>query len=206
MLNKLSVKGRMYLIIIAILLLFVVMAFYTIQTGNNVKDMGLNKVGEIMLVDQKAKLQVAGHSIALSLGNEIKELAKQTAEATLDIKTLIDDVQNTTRTTSDGINRISEVIGGVNETIGSIATAVEEQTATTSEIAQNIAQTSQGIQEVNENVSHSSTVALNITNNVNEVCTASHNISENSQEVENSAHDLLERSKELNTIVGSFKI
>ena len=154
---------------------------------------------------EAARAGEAGKGFAV-VANEIKELAKQTADATLDIKTLIDDVQKTTRTTSEGINRISEVIGGVNETVGSIATAVEEQTATTSEIAQNIAQASQGIQEVNENVSQSSAVASNITQDITEVSSASHNISDNSEEVKSSAQDLLLRANELNTIVGSFKI
>lgn len=81
----------------------------------------------------------AGKGFAV-VANEIKDLAKQTADATMEIKALIDNVQNTTAITGNGINSIPEVIGGVNDTIPGIATAVEEQTATTNEIVQNIAQ------------------------------------------------------------------
>lgn len=153
---------------------------------------------------EAARAGDAGKGFAV-VANEIKELAKQTAEATLDIKTLIEDVQETTKSTGDGIQRISEVIGGVNETVGSIATAVEEQTATTSEIAENIAQTSQGIQEVNENVTQSSTVASDITRDISEVSTASQNISTNSVEVKTNAEELQQNAKQLSEIVGSFK-
>ncbi len=154
---------------------------------------------------EAARAGEAGKGFAV-VANEIKELAKQTADATLDIKTLVEDVQHTTNSTGDGIKKITDVIGGVNETVASIATAVEEQTATTSEIAQNIAQASEGIQEVNENVSHSSTVANEITQDITEVSTASQTITDNSREVERNAQDLLKNTNELNEIVGSFKV
>lgn len=154
---------------------------------------------------EAARAGEAGKGFAV-VANEIKELAKQTADATLDIKNLIEDVQRTTKSTGDGILRISDVISGVNETVGSIATAVEEQTATTSEIAQNIAQASQGIQEVNENVSQSSAVASGITQDITEVSVAAQNISNNSKDVEDNAADLLRSYTQLNEIVGRFKV
>ena len=154
---------------------------------------------------EAARAGEAGKGFAV-VANEIKELAKQTAEATLDIKTLIEDVQHTTNTAGSGIKRITEVIGGVNETVGSIATAVEEQTATTREIAENIAQASQGIQEVNENVTQSSVVASEITQDITEVSSASQNIAGSSKEVENNAQELLSNTNQLNTIVGKFKV
>ena len=96
---------------------------------------------------EAARAGEAGKGFAV-VANEIKELAKQTAAATLDIKALIDDVQTTTKITGDGINEISNVISGVNDIVATIATAVEEQTAATREIADNISQASQGSAEV----------------------------------------------------------
>jgi len=154
---------------------------------------------------EAARAGEAGKGFAV-VANEIKELAKQTAEATLDIKNLIDDVQSTSNSTSEGIIQISEVITGVNDIVSTIASAVEEQTAATQEIANNIAQVSQGIQEVNENVTQSSAVATDISQDIAEVSSASQIISSSSNNVEKSAHDLLARSQELNEIVGSFKI
>lgn len=154
---------------------------------------------------EAARAGEAGKGFAV-VANEIKELAKQTAEATLEIKTLVEAVQATSEKTGTGINSITEVIIGVNETVGAIATAVEEQTATTREIAENIAQASQGIQEVNENVSHSSTVATDITQNISIVSNAAQEIASSSQEIKNNGQELLERSNQLNTIIGGFKV
>ena len=83
---------------------------------------------------EAARAGEAGKGFAV-VANEIKELAKQTAAATLDIKALIDDVQGTSKTTREEISQISSVIGGVNDIVASIATAVEEQTAATREIS-----------------------------------------------------------------------
>ncbi len=154
---------------------------------------------------EAARAGEAGKGFAV-VANEIKELAKQTAEATLDIKTLIDDVQGTTKTTRAEITQISSVIGGVNNIVATIATAVEEQTAATREIANNISQASEGIQEVNENVNQSSAVATRITQDITEVSSSAQRISKSSNDVKESAEALLARSNELNGIVGSFKI
>jgi methyl-accepting chemotaxis protein len=154
---------------------------------------------------EAARAGEAGKGFAV-VANEIKELAKQTAEATLDIKNLIDDVQTTSKSTEEEIEQISKIIGGVNDIVGTIATAVEEQTAATQEIANNIAQASQGIQEVNENVNQSSTVAADITRDITEVSNAAKTISAGSNDVKQSAEDLLQRSRELSDIVGSFKV
>jgi len=154
---------------------------------------------------EAARAGDAGKGFAV-VANEIKELAKQTAEATLEIKNLVEAVQSTSDKTGKGISSISEVIVGVNETVGSIATAVEEQTATTREIAENIAQASQGIQEVNENVSQTSAVAADITQDIAEVSTAAQNISTGSQQVEDNAQELKDSATQLNQIVGNFKV
>ena len=154
---------------------------------------------------EAARAGEAGKGFAV-VANEIKELAKQTAEATLDIKTLIDDVQTTTKSTEVEIGQISKIISGVNEIVSSIATAVEEQSATTQEIANNIAQASQGILEVNENVNQSSTVSSEITQDITEVSSSASAISESSRVVQQSAADLKASSDEVNSIVGRFKV
>ncbi len=154
---------------------------------------------------EAARAGEAGKGFAV-VANEIKELAKQTAGATLDIKNLVKDVQDTSKTTEKSIEQIASVNSGVNDIVRTIAAAVEEQTAVIQEIANNIAQASRGIMEVNENVSQSSVVATDITKDIAEVSTAALSISESSNDVSESAHDLLSRSQELNEIVGRFKV
>lgn len=154
---------------------------------------------------EAARAGEAGKGFAV-VANEIKELAKQTAGAILDINTLIGDVQGTSTTTSQEIGQISSVINGVNEIVGAIATAVEEQAVATREIAENISQASDGIQEVNENVSQSSIVAADISKDITEVSSSAQKISLSSTTVKENAEDLNTSSDELNSIVGHFKI
>ena len=138
---------------------------------------------------EAARAGEAGKGFAV-VANEIKELAKQTAVATQDIKQQIGEVQDTTSTTVTEINQISEVINNINEIVAVISTAVDEQRSATQEIANNIAQASQGMNEVNENVSQSSLVAASITKDISTVNGASAEISSNSQQVKTSADDL----------------
>lgn len=154
---------------------------------------------------EAARAGEAGKGFAV-VANEIKELAKQTADATQDIKTLIDDVQSTTKSAGDEISAISKVIGGVNDIVSTIATAVEEQTATTSEINQNISQASQGMQEVNESVSQSSAVSSEITRDINEISTAGNSVASNTGEIKSAAQELQKTAQNLSAIVGNFKI
>ncbi|WP_419657974.1 methyl-accepting chemotaxis protein [Desulfosarcina variabilis] len=154
---------------------------------------------------EAARAGEAGKGFAV-VANEIKELAKQTSAATLEIKEKIENIQGSTDGTVKGISEISEVIQQVNEIVGTIATAVEEQSTATSEIASNIAQASQGMQEVNQNVNQSSTVATKISNDIAVVNESSSGIAGNSDQVRSSAENLRRMAGELKTIVGSFKV
>lgn len=154
---------------------------------------------------EAARAGEAGKGFAV-VANEIKELAKQTAEATLNITQQIEEVQRTTDITIDEIDQISNVIKGANELVGSIASSVEEQSAATKEIANNIAQASQGIQEVNENVNQSSRVADGITQDISQVNEEASEISNSGSQVTLSAERLREMSSQLNDIIARFRV
>ncbi len=154
---------------------------------------------------EAARAGDAGKGFAV-VANEIKELAKQTAAATLDIKQQIDGIQSSTGSTVKGIEQIGEVIDNVNEVVSTIATAVEEQSVSTREIADNISQVSSGIGEVNENVAQSSQVAADITKEITEVNQASDEMASSSSQVRMSAEELSQLAEELNEMVGRFKI
>lgn len=140
------------------------------------------------------------------VANEIKELARQTADATVDIKNQIDNMQTTTNATVTDINEISLVINDINEIITTIAVAVEQQSATTSEIAENISQASVGIAEVNENVAQTSVASSEINREIVEISTGSDDINTGSQDVSESAQSLQLLSEKLDQLVGRFKI
>ncbi|ADW18646.1 methyl-accepting chemotaxis sensory transducer with Cache sensor [Desulfobulbus propionicus DSM 2032] len=153
---------------------------------------------------EAARAGEAGRGFAV-VANEIKELAKQTAAATYDIKDKVGSIQGTTARTVQQISEINEVITDVNEVVGSIATAVEEQTAATAEIASNVNQMAQGINEVNENVNQSSVVATEIAREISDVSTIAGEMFTSSSQVSTSAHDLSALAEQLNQMVGQFK-
>jgi methyl-accepting chemotaxis protein len=154
---------------------------------------------------EAARAGDAGRGFAV-VANEIKELAKQTSEATLEIKANIENIQTSTDGTVAGITAITDVIGSVNEIVSNIASAVEEQSVTTQEITNNIAQASSGIQEVNENVNQSSSVAQQITQDITAVNQSVSEMDTSSDQVQVSADSLKQRATELKEIVGRFKV
>jgi methyl-accepting chemotaxis protein len=154
---------------------------------------------------EAARAGEAGKGFAV-VANEIKALAKQTAEATLDIKNKIQGIQQATGVTVKEINEISAVIADVDKIVATIAVAVEEQTATTKEIAQNVHQASQGINEVNENVAQSSTVSSEIASDIAAVNDSAKEMTNASNQVKNSAEELSKIADKLKTMMTQFKI
>ncbi|MGD9947184.1 MAG: methyl-accepting chemotaxis protein [Desulfobulbus sp.] len=154
---------------------------------------------------EAARAGEAGKGFAV-VANEIKELARQTAEATVDIKNQISEMQTTTNLTIEDIGKISEVILEINTVINAIATAVEEQSAATNEISGNISQASMGIAEVNENVAQSSVVVADITRDVSDISLQSTQVRDGSSHVQSSAQTLSELADQLEAMVKKFKV
>lgn len=154
---------------------------------------------------EAARAGEAGKGFAV-VANEIKDLAKQTSDASMDIKTKINNIQESANGTLAGMGKISEVITEVNDIVATIATAVEEQSAATREIADNISQASTGIEEVNQNVNQSSTVADEITKDISDVNQSSKEMAGRSDQVTQSAEDLSKLAGQLDQLVGRFKV
>jgi len=98
---------------------------------------------------EAARAGEAGKGFAV-VANEVKELAKQTAQATEEIGQKIEAIQRTTGDAMTGIAEISEIIGRVDDIQQTIAAAVEEQTATTSEIGRSVVDAAKGGSEISE--------------------------------------------------------
>lgn len=154
---------------------------------------------------EAARAGEAGKGFAV-VANEIKELARQTAEATGEIKKRIEGIQGSTDTTVTHIDKISKVINEVNDIVATIATAVEEQSVTTNEIASNVAQASQGIKEVTENIVQSSSFASDIATDISEVNQAASDMANSSSQVNLSAGELTKLAGKLQEVVGRFKL
>lgn len=153
---------------------------------------------------EAARAGEAGKGFAV-VANEIKELAKQTAVATQDIKRQIEEIQSSTAKTVGVINQVVGVIGGINESVTAITTAVEEQSAATREIAENIAQASSGIAEVTVNVANCSEAAAMIASDISLVDTAISGIFDSSKQGRQVAETLHALAKGQQELVGQFK-
>ncbi|MBF0377801.1 MAG: DUF3365 domain-containing protein [Desulfamplus sp.] len=154
---------------------------------------------------EAARAGEAGKGFAV-VANEIKDLAKQTSDATSEIKQMIDDIQQSTMETVKDIEEISSVINSVNKTVSEIATSVDEQSRTTREIAENVMQASQGISEVNENVSQTSAVSEDIARDISDVNHSAQEMSKNSTTLNSKSRELFEISEKMKTTVSKFKI
>lgn len=154
---------------------------------------------------EAARAGEAGKGFAV-VANEIKELAKQTATATMEIKEKIEGIQSSTQESVVEIVDISKIIDNVDEMVSTIATAVEEQSAATQEISDNVSQASQGIMDVNANVANSSVVSSTIAKDINEIDEKVTGISTSSAQVDNSSKLLSELAVKLRKMADQFKV
>ena len=120
---------------------------------------------------EAARAGEAGKGFAV-VANEVKELAKQTATATEDISQKIEAIQNDTKGAVTAIDQIGKIINQINDIQNTIASAVEEQTATTNEIARNAAEAAKGSNEISKNIINVSEAAKNTTQGANNTLTA----------------------------------
>ncbi len=100
---------------------------------------------------EAARAGDAGKGFAV-VASEVKSLASQTANATDEISAQVEGMQKATSTAVRAMNDIRTIISSIESTAVSIASAVEEQDASTQEIARNVAEVSAGTGEVTLNI------------------------------------------------------
>jgi methyl-accepting chemotaxis protein len=100
---------------------------------------------------EAARAGEAGKGFAV-VANEVKELAKATADATQEISLRISTIQDDTTNAVAAMGQISQVISRIHEIQNNIAAAVEQQTATTVEISRSINDAADGSNEIANNV------------------------------------------------------
>jgi methyl-accepting chemotaxis protein len=140
---------------------------------------------------EAARAGEAGKGFAV-VANEVKELAKETSAATEEIGQKIVAIQGDARAAMQAIDSISEVIGRINDIQGTIASAVEQQTATTNEITRHVTEAAGGAGEI----------AANVTG----VAQAAQDTSSGASSVQASAQDLARLAEELNLTVSRFVV
>ena len=154
---------------------------------------------------EAARAGSAGKGFAV-VANEIKELAKQTAEATNDIKARISGIQGSTGAAIGDIGQITTVIRDVGGIVASIAAAIEQQAAVTRDVAGNIAQASVGVRDANERVSHTAQVSRIIAHDIAGVNASVADIRHGGEQVQGSAAQLSRLAEMLGAQVAQFQL
>lgn len=100
---------------------------------------------------EAARAGEAGKGFAV-VANEVKDLAKQTAKSSEDIGRKIAAIQSDTKGAVDAIGSIAAVIHQIDHISGTIATAVEEQSATTNEMKRNLGEAAASAGEISSSI------------------------------------------------------
>ena len=137
----------------------------------------------------------AGKGFAV-VANEVKELAKQTASATEDIRAQVAAMQGNTQQAVKAIDEIVQIINEINSISGNIAAAVEEQTATTNEISKNVGDAARGANEVSRNVQQAAQGANEVSRNVQEAVKGVVDIAKNINQLAGGANDVARNAGE----------
>ena len=153
---------------------------------------------------EAARAGAAGKGFAV-VANEIKELARQTAGATEDIKAKIAAVQGSTGVAIADIQKITDVVQEVGSLVNAIAAAIEEQAAVTRDVAGNVAQASSGVKEAHDRVEETATVSRTIARDIAGLNASMHEVREGGEQVQASATGLSRLAEQLRGIVGQFK-
>ena len=115
------------------------------------------------------------------VAREVKSLANQTATATEDIRSQIQDIQRASGDSVDAIRAIASTVDELTAIAGTIASAVEEQSAAAREIASSVAQAAQGTNEVTGGIAGVSDASSDVGSAATEVLGAAGALSQQSR-------------------------
>ncbi|MFM2089698.1 MAG: hypothetical protein RLZZ127_187 [Planctomycetota bacterium] len=140
---------------------------------------------------EAARAGEAGRGFAVG-ANEVKELARQTASATEDIRQRISAIQGDIGSTVQALASISKTIATIDSTQHTISAAVEEQSATTNEMTRNLSEASSGSTE--------------IARQIQGVAAGAQAVSQGAADTQHAAGDLSRLAAELRELVGRMRV
>lgn len=139
---------------------------------------------------EAARAGDAGKGFAV-VASEVKSLANQTAKATQEISEQVNGMQSATSLAVRAMDEIKGIIGDIEATSVSIASAVEEQDASTQEIARNVAEVSTGTEEVTSNIHSVNQGATTTGSAATQVLSAAQLLTQQSDELRGQVEDFL---------------
>ncbi|MEO6714133.1 MAG: methyl-accepting chemotaxis protein [Mycobacteriales bacterium] len=139
----------------------------------------------------------AAHAGAVGKGfgvvaQEVKDLARQTTEASGDVRRVVGSIQAGSRNAVEAMADVASVIQEVNENQSTIAAAVEEQNATTRQIGSDAAMAASGSGE--------------IARNIEGVASAARDATAGAAQTEIAANELAEMASGLRTLLAGFRV
>jgi len=153
---------------------------------------------------EAARAGESGKGFAV-VANEIKELAKQTTDATKEIQERIDGVQASSKQTIGVINTIVTTIHKSRDIVSTMAAAVQEQATVSREIADNVGQASSGIREVTENIAQASMVNGEVAKEVANLKGASDEIAAFTSDIRELSVEMKVNTNTLDELITLFK-
>ncbi len=138
---------------------------------------------------EAARAGEAGKGFAV-VASEVKDLAQETAKATEEVARRVAAIQDDTGGAVDAIGQISEIVKQISDFQMTIASAVEEQTATTNEMRRGVAEAALG--------------SSSIAGNISSVAEASSSAAEVLDQIGASVNELAELSATLRSKVEQF--
>lgn len=147
----------------------------------------------------------AGKGFAV-VASEVKELSKQTAEATESIGKNIEEMQKKTNAAIEIIEKIATIINEINSISHTIASSVEEQSATVSEISGNANSTNDVASGIAQKIISSADNIKKVTQIINDVKTVASENDRSSKNMIQLVTEFTRLTEKVETIVRQFKV
>lgn len=153
---------------------------------------------------EAARAGDAGKGFAV-VATEVKDLARQTATATEDIRQRISRIQESSQDAVESIGKVLTVIHNVDSVSRSIAAAVEEQSIATKEISRNLSSASTNVRGVTVSLEQSTQASTEVSRNIVGVKKSADDAAEDSAQTRNVSLELTRVADKIQRMVGQFR-